>query len=112
MKCSQTQPPGRWNCLTRRIGRRMGNYAYRRLLVRLESDQWRNGETYEHDVAIDRGEITKRKKNPSKKFRDLFSHMPLSMEEQIPWKCRQLISGNGFTGVLRVMDAVKRTAEK
>ena len=38
--------------------------------------------------------------------------MPLSMEEQIPWKCRQLISGNGFTGVLRVMDAVKRTAEK
>ena len=34
------------------------------------------------------------------------------MEEQIPWKCRQLISGNGFTGVLRVMDAVKRTAEK
>ena len=71
-----------------------------------------DGETYEHDVLIDRGEIKKRKKKPSKKFRDKFGHTPLSIEEKIPWKCRQLIIGNGFTGALPVMDAVKRTAEK
>jgi hypothetical protein len=63
-------------------------------------------------VVIDRGEITKRTKKPSKKFRDQFGHTPLSMEEKIPWKCRQLIIGHGFTGALPVMDAVKRTAEK
>jgi hypothetical protein len=71
-----------------------------------------DGETYEHDVVIDRGEIKKRKKQPSKKFRDKFGHTPLSIEEKIPWKCRQLIIGNGFTGALPVMDAVKRKAEK
>ena len=31
-----------------------------------------DGETYEHDVVIDQGEIRKRKKKPSKKFRDEF----------------------------------------
>lgn len=71
-----------------------------------------DGETYEHDVVIDRGEIKKRKKKPSKKFRDKFGHTPLSIEEKIPWECRQLIIGNGFSGALPVMDAVKRKAEK
>ena len=71
-----------------------------------------DGETYEHDVVIDQGEIKKRKKKPSKKFRDRFGHTPLSIEEKIPWKCRQLIIGNGFDGALPVMDAVKCTAEK
>lgn len=71
-----------------------------------------DGETYEHDVVIDQGEIKKRKKKPSKKFRDKFGHTPLSIEERIPWKCRQLIIGNGFSGALPVMDAVKRKAEK
>jgi len=71
-----------------------------------------DGETYEYDVVIDRGEIKKRKKKLSKKFRDQFGHMPLSIEEKIPWKCHELIIGNGFTGALPVMDAVKRTAEK
>jgi hypothetical protein len=44
--------------------------------------------TYEHDVVIDRGEILKRKKEPSKQFQDPFGHTPLSVEEHIPWKCR------------------------
>ena len=47
-----------------------------------------DGVTYEHDVVIDRGEVRKRKKKPSKQFRDAFGHTPLSMEEDIPWKCR------------------------
>jgi hypothetical protein len=36
-----------------------------------------DGSTYEHDVVIDRGEIRKCKKKPSKKFRDDFGHTPL-----------------------------------
>ena len=71
-----------------------------------------DGETYEHDVIIDRGKIKKRKKKPSKKFRDKFGHTPLSIEEKIPWKCRQLIIGNGFTGTLPIMDPVKSKAQK
>ena len=33
-----------------------------------------DGVTYEHDVVIDRGQVRKRKKKPSKKFRDAFGH--------------------------------------
>jgi hypothetical protein len=68
-----------------------------------------DGTTYEHDVVIDRGWIRKRKKKPSKKFRDAFGHTPLSMEEEIPWKCERLVVGTG-TGALPVMDEVKREA--
>ena len=46
-----------------------------------------DGITYEHDVVIDRGEVRKRKKKASKKFRTAFGHTPLSLEEKIPWKC-------------------------
>ena len=38
-----------------------------------------NGTTYGYDVVIDRGRIRKRKKKPSKKFRDQFGHTPLSI---------------------------------
>ena len=67
--------------------------------------------TYEHDVVIDRGDVRKRKKKPSKKFRDEFGHTPVSIEEKIPWKCRRLIIGTG-TGALPVMDEVKKEAKR
>ena len=70
-----------------------------------------DGVTYEHDVVIDGGEIRKRKKKPSKKFRDQFGHTPLSVEEEIPWKCRRLVIGTG-TGALPVMKEVKREATR
>ena len=70
-----------------------------------------DGATYEHDVVIDRGEIRKRKKKPSKKFRETFGHTPLSKEEDIPWKCRRLVIGTG-TGALPVMEEVKREARR
>jgi hypothetical protein len=57
-----------------------------------------DGSTYEHDVIIDHGEIRKRKKKPSKKFQEEFGHTPLSAEEKIPWKCRQLVIGTGAYG--------------
>jgi len=68
-----------------------------------------DGVTYDHDVVIDRGAVRKRKKKPSKKFRDQFGHTPLSVEEKIPWKCRRLVVGTG-TGALPVMDDVKLEA--
>ena len=70
-----------------------------------------DGVTYEHDVVVDRGQIRKRNKKPSKKFRDTFGHTPLSMEEDIPWKCRRLVIGTG-TGALPVMEEVKREARR
>jgi hypothetical protein len=70
-----------------------------------------DGTTYEHDVVIDRGEIRKREKKPSKKFRDAFGHTPLSIEEQIPWQCRRLVIGTG-TGALPVMEQVQREGQR
>ena len=70
-----------------------------------------DGVTYEHDVVIDRGSVRKRKKKPSKKFRDEFGHTPVSVAEQIPWDCRRLVIGTG-TGALPVMDEVRREADR
>lgn len=68
-----------------------------------------DGTTYEHDVVIDRGQVLKRKKKPSKKFRAKFGHTPISIDEDIPWKCRRLVIGTG-TGALPIMEQVKREA--
>ena len=70
-----------------------------------------DGVAYEHDVVIDRGHVRRRKKKPSKKFRDEFGHTPLSVEEKIPWKCQRLIIGTG-TGNLPVMPEVRREAKR
>ena len=69
-----------------------------------------DGVTHEHDVVIDRGEVRKRKKKASKRFRDSFGHTPLSVKEEIPWKCRRLVVGTGAYGALPVMDEVKHLA--
>jgi hypothetical protein len=69
-----------------------------------------DGVTYERDVVIDRDEIHERKKKASKKFRDAFGHTPLSLEENIPWRCARLVIGTGAYGRLPVMDDVKREA--
>jgi hypothetical protein len=71
-----------------------------------------DGRTYEEDVVIERGEIRKRKKRPSKKFRDEFGHTPLSIEEKIPWKCQRLVIGTGAYGRLPVMNEVKVEAQR
>jgi hypothetical protein len=70
-----------------------------------------DGTKYEHDVIVDRGKVSKRKKKPSKKFRDEFGHTPLSIEEEIPWKCSQLVIGTGG-GALPVMEEVKKEARR
>jgi hypothetical protein len=55
--------------------------------------------------------ISHRKKKPSKKFRESFGRTPLSIDEDIPWKCRRMVIGTG-TGALPVMDEVKREAKR
>ncbi len=70
-----------------------------------------NGVTYEKDVVIDCGEVRKRKKKPSKEYRKEFGHTPVSMAEEIPWKCKRLIIGTG-EGALPVMDEVKEEAKR
>jgi hypothetical protein len=70
-----------------------------------------DGVTYEHDVVIERGQVRKRKKKPSKKYRDSFGHTPVSMDEDIPWRCRRLVIGTG-DGALPVMDEVKLEAKR
>jgi hypothetical protein len=71
-----------------------------------------DGVTYSHDLVIDRGEVRKRKKKPSKVFREQFGHTPLSVAEEIPWKCRRLVIGTGANGALPVMKEVEREAER
>ena len=71
-----------------------------------------DGVTYEYDVVIDRGELRKRKKKPSKAYREAFGHTPLSNDEKIPWKCRRLVIGTGAHGALPVMKEVKAEAER
>ncbi len=70
-----------------------------------------DGATYEKDVVIDRGKVRKRDKKASKAFRAAYGHTPLSIEEDIPWKCRRLVIGTGG-GALPVMDAVKDEAKR
>ena len=71
-----------------------------------------DGTKYPYDVIIDRGRVAKRKKKPSKKFRQEFGHTPVSIEEQLPWKCRRLIIGTGNYSSLPVMEDVKREARR
>ncbi|HVQ01737.1 MAG TPA: MTH938/NDUFAF3 family protein [Candidatus Thermoplasmatota archaeon] len=70
-----------------------------------------NGKTYDYDVVIDQGEIRKRKKKPSKKYKETYNHTPLSLEEKIPWGGKELIVGIGVEGKLPVMPEVLKEAK-
>ncbi|MGO8961060.1 MAG: MTH938/NDUFAF3 family protein [Streptosporangiaceae bacterium] len=71
-----------------------------------------DGVTYDHDLIIDRGNIRKRKKAASKKFRDAYGHTPLSTSEDLPWRCHRLVIGTGAEGALPVMDQVRDEARR
>ncbi len=68
--------------------------------------------TYDHDLIIDRGKIRKRKKAASRKFRGAYGHTPLSIAEDIPWRCRRLVVGTGADGALPVMQQVRDEARR
>jgi hypothetical protein len=74
------------------------------------------GKRYEADVVIKRGQVRRRRKKPSKAYRDRFGHTPLSAEESIPWGGPRLIVGTGADGLLPIMaevydEAVRRNVE-
>ena len=70
-----------------------------------------DGVNYEHDVVIDRREVRKPRKKPSKELRDTYGHTPLSSKEEIPWKCRRLVVGTGMHAALPLTDELKRDAK-
>src|SRR5438552_18747089 len=70
------------------------------------------GKCYAHDVVIEGGKVRKRKKGPSKQFREKFGHTPLSGGEKIPWGGKRLIVGTGVHGALPVMDEVLAEAKR
>ena len=65
-----------------------------------------DGQRFDHDVVVEKGQIRKRDKNPSKGHRDRYGHTPLSADEAIPWSARRLIVGTGASGQLPVMPEV------
>jgi hypothetical protein len=71
-----------------------------------------DGRVYDFDLVIDRGEIRKRKKKASKRYRAAYGHTPLSVEEDIPWRCRRLVVGTGAAGRLPVMPEVEKDAQR
>lgn len=71
-----------------------------------------DGKDYDHDVVIEDHSIHKRKKSPSKAYRDRFGHTPLSSGEAIPWDCDRLVIGTGAYGRLPIMDEVKNEAQR
>jgi len=71
-----------------------------------------DGVNYTKDVILDRGVLRRRKKKPSRRFREQFGHTPLSIHEEIPWKCKRLVIGTGMQGRLPVMDEVVAEAKR
>ena len=71
-----------------------------------------DGVTYDHDLIIDRGKVRKRKKAASRKFRGAYGHTPLSIAEDIPWRCRRLVVGTGADGALPVLQQVRDEARR
>ncbi len=64
------------------------------------------GRRYAHDVVIERGAVRKRRKGPSKAYRDRYGHTPLSADEALPWHGKRLLVGTGADGLLPVMPEV------
>jgi hypothetical protein len=71
-----------------------------------------NGEKFSKDVVLDQGQIRKRRKKPSREFREQFGHTPVSVKEEIPWQCKRLVIGTGINGRLPVMDEVRLEAQR
>ena len=81
-----------------------GKYRFGRLRV--------DGEAFTKDVVLDRGVLRKRKKKPSREFREQFGHTPVSLKEEIPWQCERLVIGTGMQGRLPVMEEVNAEAQR
>jgi hypothetical protein len=70
------------------------------------------GQEYESDIIIEGGRVRKRKKKPSKPYRDDYGHTPLSADEELPWGGGRLIVGTGAYGSLPIMPEVLEEARR
>jgi hypothetical protein len=70
------------------------------------------GQEYENDIFIESGRVRKRKKKPSKPYRDEYGHTPLSVDEALPWGGGRLIIGTGAYGSLPIMPEVLEEARR
>ena len=70
------------------------------------------GREYDNDVVLEGGRVRKRKKKPSKPYRDEFGHTPLSADEELPWGGGRLIIGTGAYGSLPIMPQVLEEARR
>ena len=71
-----------------------------------------DGRKYTRDVILDQGQAAQTEEKPSREFREEFGHTPVSLKEEIPWKCKHLAVGTGMLGHLPVMDEVKAEAHQ
>ena len=71
-----------------------------------------DGERFDRDVVVDRGQVGRRRKKASKPLRDRYGHTPLSLLEPIPWHCRRLIIGTGADGALPIDSDVLAEADR
>jgi len=62
-----------------------------------------DGRRFDRDVVLEAGNVRRRKKKPSKAYRDRYGHTPLSADEEIPWSASRLIVGTGASGQLPIM---------
>jgi hypothetical protein len=71
-----------------------------------------DGRPVTRDIVLERGRVRKRKKGPSKPYRDRYGHTPLSVDEAIPWSAPRLIVGTGADGQLPIMPEVYEEARR
>ena len=70
-----------------------------------------DGERFNHDVVVESERVRRRKKGPSKPYRNRYGHTPLSLDEEIPWSTAQLVVGTGASGRLPIMPEVWEEAK-
>ena len=71
-----------------------------------------DGRRFDHDVVLEAGHLRRRKKKPSKAFRDRYGHTPLSVDEEIPWSAPRLIVGTGVSAQLPIMPELYQEAQR
>jgi hypothetical protein len=71
-----------------------------------------DGQRFSHDVVVDGGRVRRRKKGPSKAYREHYGHTPLSADEVIPWSAHRLIVGTGAAGQLPITPELYLEAER
>ena len=54
-----------------------------------------DGRRFDRDVVVEAGHVRRRKKKPSRAYRERYGHPPLSLDEKIPWSASRLIVGTG-----------------